>query len=72
MYKSYDITYQDAYGRTVTDRARGKTPKEAVADLYSLYGFIQKIISVKLCRWEAQDGLYFILSKKKWCCFGSF
>lgn len=53
MYKSYDITYQDAYGRTVTDRARGKTPKEAVADLYSLYGFIQKIISVKLCRWEA-------------------
>jgi len=45
--KDYNITYIDAYGNRATDRARGKTPKLAVENLHSLYGFIQKIISVK-------------------------
>ena len=45
--KNYDITYIDAYGNPRTDRARGKTPELAVENLHSLYGFIQKIISVK-------------------------
>lgn len=45
--KEYNITYIDAYGNRATDRAYGKTPELAVENLHSLYGFIQKIISVK-------------------------
>jgi hypothetical protein len=47
MSKDYDITYIDAYGNRATDRARGKTPLLAIENLHKLYGFIQKIISVK-------------------------
>mgnify|MGYP003628150549 CR=1 FL=1 len=48
--KDYDITFIDAYGNRVTDRARGKNPELAIANLHSLNGFIQKIISVKILR----------------------